>query len=57
MKNGKYSHQIWEFHGASFRIYSRNNIRAGSFIIAFFYKFVCFHIFGADSNLIAYFIA
>jgi hypothetical protein len=57
MKNRKYSHRIWEFHGASFRIYSRNNIKAGSFIIAFFYRFVCFYIFSADSDLIAYFVA
>jgi hypothetical protein len=57
MKNRKYSHRIWEFYGASFRIYSRNSIRAGSFIIAFFYRFVCFYIFGADPDLIAYFVA
>jgi ABC-type Na+ efflux pump permease subunit len=57
MKNRKYSHRIWEFYGASFRIYSRNSIRAGLFIIAFFHRFVCFYIFGADSDLIAYFVA
>jgi hypothetical protein len=34
-----------------------NSIKAGSFIITFFYKFVCFYIFGADSDLIAYFVA
>jgi hypothetical protein len=57
MKNRKYSHQIWEFHGASSRIYSCNSIKAGSFIIAFLYKFICFHIFDANLDLIAYFIA
>jgi hypothetical protein len=56
MKNRKYSHRIWEFYGASFRIHSRNSIRAGPFIIAFFYKFVCFYIFGVNPDLIAYFI-
>jgi hypothetical protein len=57
MKNRKYSHRIWEFHGASFRIYSRNSIKAGPFIIAFFHRFVCFYIFGANPDLIAYFVA